>query len=471
MLARAAETGVTLLNHPNELHSGELCSDDITRYRHAFDANPAHRVALNAVTKTSIKDVALDRRAVIRNNHTFSHLVKAGAATSQERSGRCWMFAGLNLFRMAAAANMNLEDFELSQNYLFLWDKLEKSNFFLENILQTLEEETDGRLISWLMQSPLQDGGQWDMFVNLVKKYGVAPKTVMPETESSGSSHLMNDRVTNKLREYAAGMRQAHRDGASLEQLRARKAEMLAEVYRMLCIHLGEPPTDFEWQWRDKDKAFHRDGVVTPHEFYQRHVAYDLDGMVCLINCPTLEYNRLYTINYLGNVVGGHSVRYLNVEIEVMKSAAISMIKNGKPVWFGCDVGKSFDRDLGLMDIELFDYSGLYGATFHMSKAQRLDYGASLMTHAMVFTGVDIDDSERPRKWRVENSLGEKGGDKGFMVMTDAWFNEYNYEVVVEKQYVSPELLLILDTEPIGLPPWHPMGSLAVATYDVQTAS
>jgi bleomycin hydrolase len=289
----------------------------------------------------------------------------------------------------------------------------------------------------------------------------------MPETESSSGSHLMNDRITNKLREYAVTLRQRYREGHKIEALQEHKAEMLTEIYRMLCIHLGEPPTEFEWQWRDKDKAFHRDGVISPHDFFQRHVATDLDGMVCLIHCPTLEYNRLYTINFLGNVVGGHSVRYLNVEMDVMKSAAVSMIKNGKPVWFGCDVGKSFDRDMGLMDIELFDYAGLYGTHFRMSKAQRLDYGASLMTHAMVFTGVDIDDSERPRKWRVENSWGEKGGDKGFMVMTDDWFNEYNYEVVVEKQYVSPELLQRLDTEPVGLPPWHPMGSLAFAACDI----
>jgi bleomycin hydrolase len=229
----------------------------------------------------------------------------------------------------------------------------------------------------------------------------------------------------------------------------------------MLCIHLGEPPAEFEWQWRDKDKEFHRDGVLTPREFFDRHVQADLDGMVCLIHCPTLEYNTLYTINYLGNVMGGHAVRYLNVPVEVMKAASVEMIKDEKPVWFGCDVGKSFDRDLGMMDTDLFDYDGLYGTRFNMSKSQRLDYGASLMTHAMVFTGVDLDDAGRPRKWRVENSWGEKGGDKGFMLMTDAWFDEYNYEVVVDKQYVDPDLLKVLDSEPIGLPPWHPMGSLA----------
>jgi bleomycin hydrolase len=443
----------------------ELCAGEIEEYKKAFAAEPRYRAALNAVTKTSLPNVAMNRSAVVRHNHTFSHTVKAGASTSQNGSGRCWMFAGLNLFRMAAAAKMSLEDFELSQNYLFFWDKLEKSNFFLETILQTLEEDTNNRLIAWLMQSPIQDGGQWDMFVNLVEKYGVVPKEAMPETESSSSSGHMNDRITNKLRENAVRLRQAHRQGMGTEALRARKSAMLSEIYRMLAIHLGEPPVEFLWQWRDKDKAFHRDGILTPQQFREKYVPIDLDSIVCLIHCPQAEtpFNKLYTVNYLGNVVGGHGVRYLNVELDVMKQAAVAMIKDEKPVWFGCDVGKMFDRDLGLMDVELYDFEGVYGTDFTMNKAERLDYGASLMTHAMVFTGVDLDDNDRPRKWRVENSWGEKGGDKGFMVMTDAWFDQFNYEVAVEKKYVAPEILALLDTEPIGLPPWHPMGSLASA--------
>ena len=440
-------------------------AEELAQFQEDFAADPQYQVSLNAITKTPLTQIAMNRRAVVRVNHTYSHLVKSGAATSQNKSGRCWMFAGLNLFRMKAAEIMNLEDFELSQNYLFLWDKLEKSNFFLESVLGTLHEEVDSRLIAWLMQSPIQDGGQWDMFVNLVKKYGVVPKEAMPETESSSASHIMNDRITNKLREYAARLRGGYREGLELDELREQKTHMLSEVYRMLCMHLGEPPTEFEWQWRDKDKEFHRDGTLTPQQFREKYVPIDLDGMVCLIHCPTQEtpYNRMYTVNYLGNVIGGHGVRYLNVEMDALKRASVGMIKDGKPVWFGCDVGKMFDRDLGVMDTELYDFEGVYGVPFHMTKAERLDYGASLMTHAMVFTGVDMDDNEQPRKWRVENSWGDKNGDKGFMLMTDAWFDQFNYEVVVEKQYVAPELLALLDTESIGLPPWHPMGSLAAA--------
>ncbi len=446
-------------------YPGEIVFGKIAEYQEEFAADPRHRIALNAVTKTTVKSVAMNRAAVVRNNHTFSHVVKTGAATSQNSSGRCWMFAGLNLFRMLAAKEMNLEDFELSQNYTMFWDKLEKSNYFLESILTTLSEPTDGRLISWLVASPIQDGGQWDMFVNLVKKYGVVPKEAMPETESSSSSSIMNDRVTNKLREYAGQLRQSHEDGYSIEHLRAEKEKMLKEVYRMLAIHLGEPPASFSWQWRDKDKDFHRAGQMTPKEFYDKYVRFDLDSMVCLIHCPqsAKAYNTLYTIDYLGNVIGGHGIRYLNVELDTLKKATTAMIKEEKPVWFGCDVGKMFDRDLGLMDTDLYDYEGVYGTKFGMDKAQRLDYGSSLMTHAMVFTGVDLDENGKPLKWRVENSWGDKNGEKGFMVMTDPWFDEYNYEVVVEKKHVPLDILRLLETEPSVLPPWDPMGSLAAA--------
>jgi bleomycin hydrolase len=405
----------------------------------------------------------MNREAVVRCNHTFSHVVSAGEATSQNASGRCWIFAGLNTFRMAAAEAMKLENFELSQNYLMFWDKLEKANYFLESMLATLDEDTDSRLIMWLVQNPIQDGGQWDMFVNLVRKYGVIPKDAMPETESSSSTGVMNERITLKLREYAARLRAAWRSGMTLDALRADKAAMLDEVYRMLCIHLGTPPASFLWQWRDKDKEFHRDGVMTPQEFMGKYVKLPLDDMVCLIHCPqsSKRYNTVYTIGYLGNVVEGDLIRYLNVELDVMKAASVAMLRDGKPVWFGCDVGKMFDRDLGLMDVDLFEYEPVYGLEFGLDKAERLDYGQSAMNHAMVFTGVDLDDDGNPTKWRVENSWGDKAGQKGFMVMTDRWFDEYNYEVAVERKYLTPELLDILTMEPVKLPPWDPMGALA----------
>jgi bleomycin hydrolase len=245
--------------------------------------------------------------------------------------------------------------------------------------------------------------------------------------------------------------------------LRSMKDRFLEDAYRVLAIHLGEPPTSFDWQWRDKDKNFHREGAMTPIAFYDKFVGTSMDDMVCLINDPRPQhkYDTLYTVNYLGNVVGGEIIKYLNVPVETLKKAAIAQIKDGLPVWFGNDVGKHLDRDLGVMDLDLFQYDLVYGTKPTMNKAERLQYGHSQMTHAMVFTGVDLDDNGNPRKWRVENSWGDKPGDKGFLQMTDTWFDQYMYEVVVHKQYVPAKSLAALSKEPIGLDPWDPMGSLA----------
>ena len=373
------------------------------------------------------------------------------------------MFAGLNLFRMQAAEAMGLEEFELSQNYLMFWDKLEKANYFLESILATLEEPVGSRLLDFLLMHPIQDGGQWDMFVNLVDKYGVVPKEAMPETESSSNTRLMNGNITHKLREDACRLREMASGGASETALRAAKAEMMTGVYRMLTVHLGEPPKEFRWQWRDKEKNFHRDGVLTPQRFREKYITAPYQEYVCLIHSPRVSnpYHKQYTVAYLGNVVGGYPVRYLNVPMAVLKAATVEMVKDGKPVWFGCDVGKHLDRDLGVMDLDLYDYESVYQTGFSMSKAERLDYGHSQMTHAMVLTGVDLEENATPTRWRVENSWGDTGGDKGFLLMTDPWFDEYLYEVAVEKKYVPADVLALLETEAIVLPPWDPMGSLA----------
>jgi bleomycin hydrolase len=321
------------------------------------------------------------------------------------------------------------------------------------------------RLLDWLLASPLQDGGQWDMFAALVKKYGVVPKEVMPETESSSRSGEMNALMTLKLRQAASELRAAHAAGADEAALRAQKEAQLPALYRMLATHLGEPPREFLWQWRDKDKEFHRDGILTPRQFCETYVSQDVDELVCLIHCPqrSKKYNTLYTVAYLGNVVGAPPIQYLNVELSALKAATISMIKGENPVWFGCDVGKQMDRDLGLMDLELFEYEPLYGTDLSMDKAARLDYGQSLMTHAMVLTGVDIGEAGQPTKWRVENSWGEQGGDKGFMAMTDAWFDEYVYEVAVAKKHLPEELAALLGGPLHSLDPWDPMGSLAAS--------
>ncbi len=446
---------------------------DVARFAVAFDAEPKNRLALNAVAKNGVSAVALSQTVVNRSVHTYSHLIETPEATNQKRTGRCWLFAGLNTLRLAAMEKMKLEAFELSQSYLMFWDKLEKANFFLESIIETREEPLDGRLVMWLLADPLNDGGQWDMFVNLVEKYGVVPKSVMPETHSSSLSRPMNRVLVGKLRENAQTLRTMHAQGAMVDEMRQVKGEMMEAFYRMLCIHLGQPPSDFMWEWRDKDKEFHRHGQITPVEFFHEYVGIDLEQLVCLINAPTQDkpYQKMYTVQYLGNVVGGHPVRYLNVDIETLKQAAVKMIVGGQAVWFGCDVGKMLERKLGILDLELYDYELVYGTPFKFDKASRLDYGHSRMTHAMVLTGVDLDpvvsspnpEEARPIKWRVENSWGTEHGDKGYIVMQDAWFDEFLYEITVDKKYLSPELVQVLDTEPVVLPPWDPMGALAQA--------
>jgi bleomycin hydrolase len=439
-----------------------IASEDIKRFLVSFDSDPKNLLALNAVTQNGIAAVALSRREVDRINYTFSNLIESPEATNQEQSGRCWLFSGLSLLSLEAMKRLNVKTFEFSEVYQMFWDKLEKANYFLENIIETRDEPLDSRMILALLSDPLSDGGQWDMFVNLVEKYGVVPKSFMPETISSSDSEPMNTLLVSKLREYAKLLRDMHLRGSSADELRESKWKLLEEFFRMLAIHLGEPPFNFYWEWRDKDSVFHRDGQMTPREFYEKYVDVDLDELVSLMNAPTKDkpYNRIYTMQYLGNVVGGRPGRYLNVDMATLKKAAVDMIKDNHAVWFGCDVGQMLDTEEGAMDLKVYDYESVYGADFKLDKAGRLEYRNSEMTHAMVLTGVDLDEAGRPRKWRVENSWGAKIGDEGYMYMMDEWFDEYVFEITVRRDYLSPELLAVLRTEPIVLPPWDPMGTL-----------
>lgn len=437
----------------------------LERFRMSFESDPVNKLAQNAVTRVSVHTVALNHEVAAGADHTFSVLLPSNDATAQEKSGRCWLFSGLNTFRTEAMKRLDVDKFELSQSYLMFWDKLEKAGYFLESILSTLSEPVDGRLLMHLLSHPLQDGGQWDMFCALVVKYGVVPKTVMPETESSSNSGVMNDVVTAKLREYAAELRRMAANGDNEDVLRSRKEMMMNVIFRMLAMHLGTPPVEFFWQWRDKGGTFHRDGTITPQDFFSRYIDGALMSKVCLINCPTPDkpMNHLYTIGYLGNVVEATGIRYLNTPIGVFKQAAIDMLVAGRPVWFGCDVGKFEERDLGILDPSIYEYDLVYGEGFMSDKAERIQYGQSLMTHAMVLTGVDLDGDGHARKWRVENSWGDKLGDKGFMVMSDAWFDEYVYEVAISRDYLPEDLAAVLREEPTILPPWDPMGALAMA--------
>ncbi len=442
-----------------------ISKTNIAKFNKDFKNCSTCKISRNALVRSNINDIAMDWEAFRVLDHNYSEVIttEISKVTNQKASGRCWGFAGLNLMRLAITEKYNLKGFEFSQNYFMFFDKLEKSNYFLENILKTFDEAYDSRLMMYLLDSPVQDGGQWDMFVNLIEKYGVVPQSVMPESYQSSQSRMMNRFLTRKLREFAWHLRTMNEKGAKLTELRKEKESMMSVIYSMLCVCLGNPPETFDWQVRDKKKKFIRLNNLTPLDFYKKNVGIDLTEKVCLINAPmsNKKMNELYTVSYLGNVVGGQIIKYANVEIDDMKKAAIKSMKNNEAVWFGCDVGKMFHRDLGVMDMDLYDYGSLFGTDFSMNKATRLEYGDSLMTHAMLFTGVDIFKG-KSRKWRVENSWGNKSGDKGYFLMTDKWFDEYNYEVVVDKKYLPKKILNLFDRDPVALEPWDPMGSLAL---------
>jgi len=440
---------------------GALTPDTFAAFEQALDT-PSFRLAQNAVTQVGADDVALNRTIVFNTDHSFSHVLDDWTATNQKQTGRCWMFAGLNLLRVGAMQQMGLKSFEYSQNYTMFCDKIERANYFLEAIIDTADRDVDDRTVAYIVSRPISDGGQWNMFVNLVQKHGLVPKALMPETQSSSASQRMNSILAVKLREGAKTIRELFAKGATQEELRAAKLDTMKAIYRILCIHLGTPPSRFTWQWTDKDKAFHRDEEMTPQQFAARYGAASLDDYVCLVHDPrpTSPTSRTFTVQYLGNVVEGGIVKYLNVDVSLMKELTQKAIVSGEPVWFGCDTGKMSRRDLGIWDKDLYDYAAVYDTEFPLDKASRLNYHETQMTHAMLFTGVDVVD-DKPRRWRVENSWGEDPGKKGFFVMNDNWYDEYVFEIAARRQDLRPELQEALDEEPIVLPAWDPMGALA----------
>jgi bleomycin hydrolase len=439
---------------------GTLSAGDLELLRKDFSASPAYRMAQNAVTRVAVDDVAINREIINSTDHSLSTLLDDWKVTNQKRSGRCWLFAGLNLLRVGAMREMGLKDFEFSQNYAMFWDKIERANYFLEAIIETADRDIDDRSVAFLLESVAEDGGQWNMFVALVDKHGLVPKSFMPETHSSSDTGRMNSVLRHLLRQGAKSVREASARG--IEAARAEKADILRVIHRVLCIHLGTPPESFDWQWTDKDRKFHRDGVLTPREFAARYVQLPIDDYVCLVHDPrpSSPVGRTFTVEYLGNVLGAPPVTYLNVDMSVIKDIASRALQQGEPVWFGCDVSKMMSSEYGVWDANLYDLSSVYDTAFTLGKADRLVYHQTQMTHAMLFTGVDILDGVT-RKWRVENSWGADKGQDGFYTMNDSWFDEYVFEIAARRSALPEELQRALGATPIVLPAWDPMGALA----------
>jgi bleomycin hydrolase len=442
--------------------TAELTASDVERYVKDFAADPARRLLQNAVTTTAVEQVALDRSVVTSMDTSMSVLLDDWSATNQKQSGRCWLFAGLNLLRVGAAATMDLKEFEFSQNHLMFWDKLEKANHWLEAVIATADRDVDDRSVAQLLATPAEDGGQWNMFIALVRKHGLVPKAMMPETHSSSKTSSLNKAIALVLRRGARDLRARVAAGDGADEVRELKQEILTVIHRVLCIHLGTPPERFTWQWTDKDKVFHRDEETTPQQFAARYASIPLEEYVCIVHDPRAAHpaGRTYTVEHLGNVVGAPPVIYLNVEIDLIRDLTMRSLVDGEPVWFGCDTDQMSNGELGYWDASLYDLQGVYDTDLSLSKADRLLHHETLMTHAMLFTGVDVVDG-RPRRWRVENSWGNEKADKGFWTMNDSWFSEHVFEIAVRRDRLPESMLSAFDEEPTVLPAWDPMGALA----------
>ena len=450
--------------------SGKMTKKEIDRLRSNFSADENARIVQNAVTTTTVSEVALSREIVTNIDESFSTKIDDWKVTNQKASGRCWLFATLNLMRPGAMEKMGLKEFEFSQAFVHFWDKFERANHNLEAIIATSDRPLDDRTIGFILDHPSEDGGQWNMAINVINKYGLVPKSAYPESQSSSATAWMNANLRLLIRSIASELRGIIDEGGSVKDARSHKDKRLEDVWRLLCIHLGTPPTEFDWQWRDKDNEFHSRGTMTPEQFRDEFVTIDYNDYVCLVNDPRNPQMQTYTVDFLQNVVGGPPVEYLNISIEEMKNVTRKLLEDGTTVWMGCDVGKQMHRKLGLWDAKLFEFEEMYGIEFGLDKEKRLDYHHSLMTHAMLFTGVDVD-KNGTRRWRVENSWGKNGGTDGYYTMNDSWFDEYMFEIAAPKSYLSEEMLSALETEAVVLPAWDPMGSLACSNCGDKTPS
>jgi bleomycin hydrolase len=428
-----------------------------------FEEEPLNTVRQNAMAESDAAKLALNQKIAMSIDRNFSIRLDDWTPTDQKSSGRCWLFAGTNLLRAGLLKKLKMKNFEFSQNWLMFWDKLEKANYFLEAMIETADRDIDDRTVVTVLDNCVNDGGQWNMFVNIALKYGLVPKPAMPETLSSSSTNSMNHALVGRLRVGAKALRDLSRSSHPAADIRKAKEKVLADVYAILRVHLGNPPEKFDWQWTDDKKKFHRKKGMTPRSFYKEYVSVPLQDYVCLVHDPrkSSPVGKTFTVEYLGNVVEGGIVTYLNVDITAMKEVALKALKAGEPVWFGCDCSKMMHRDLSVWDAKMFDFENLYGAPLELpSKEDRLLFKRTAMNHAMLFTGVD-EEKGKPKKWRVENSWGEKGEGKGFYVMNDSWFDEHMFEVAARKSRLPARLRAALEQKPIVLPAWDPMGSLA----------
>ncbi len=434
-------------------NSGGIDSKMMETIRSGYKGTAAERAVKNALATTSISTLATNGDNLAMCDTHFAYQVKTKGITDQRSSGRCWLFTGLNVLRAKMITNHDLKGFEFSQNYLSFHDLLEKSNLFLQGIIDTRSLPLDDRKVDWLLKNPIGDGGQFTGVSNLITKYGAVPSSAMPETYQSNNTRDMRMILSLKLRQYALTLREAKKG-----ELQSLKTEMLTEIYGILVKCLGVPPTEFEWTRYNSKGEKVSTKVYTPKSFYDEFIGEDLEAnYIMLMNDPTREYGKVYEIDYDRHTYDGDNWLYINLPIERIKEVAIASIKDNTAMYFSCDVGKFFDRKKGVLDIANLDYESLYNTKLPMDKKQRISTFASGSSHAMTLIAVDVDDSGKTTKWMVENSWGPASGYKGNVIMTDEWFNEYMFRLVAERKYVPADILKMLDQKPIMLPAWDPM--------------
>lgn len=446
-----AMTTTTLFSQQNG-----ITAEQMQQVKKAYNANDPYTKAMtNALSNNDIKKIALNRANVSLVDHNFKYKVKVKDITDQKSSGRCWMFTSLNTMRPKVMEKLNVSSFEFSQNYLYFWDIFEKSNLFLENMIITRDEQNNSRKVLWFFDSPVSDGGVWNSFVNLVKKYGAVPKSVMPETHTSSNTSQMIKLINCKLREQGYSIRQMAVNKKSEKDIRTAKINMLGEIYRMLALNLGEPPVEFKWRYENKDKALTEWKKYTPQSFVAEMLPeVNYEEYVMLMNDPTRPYYELYEIENYRNVYEGINWKYINLPNDVLKQVAMASIKANEAMYASCDVGKQMNGDLGVSDVNNFDFEAVYGVKFTMDKKARILTRESGSSHGMALVAVDVDKNEKPVKWQFENSWGSTAGHNGYLTFTDKWFSEYMFRLVAQKKFLPADVVKVMDKKPIILPPW-----------------
>ncbi len=441
------------------LAQGGISAEQLATVKKGYQNTAESRALRNAIVTNDINKLAVNFDNVNAFDDHFSDKVNLKAVTDQKSSGRCWMFTGMNVLRAKAIAKYNLPaDFQFSQIYTFFWDQLEKANLFLQAIIDTRSLPMTDQKVEWLFKNPIGDGGQFTGVANLVDKYGLVPREAMPETNSSNKTSQMSGILKLKLREYGLELREmGAKKGTTPAALENRKIEMLQVVYKILALNFGEPPTEFSWTRRDAKGKIVDTKTYTPQSFREQFANEDFSKYYMIMNDPTREYYKVYEIEYDRHVYDGENWKYLNLPMDEIAAMAIASIKDSTAMYFSCDVGKFLNRDKGYLDINNYDYGSLFGIDFKMDKKQRVSTFASGSSHAMTLCAVDLDENGKPKKWMVENSWGASSGYKGCLIMTDEWFNEYMFRLVVEEKYIPAKTLKLFDQKVIMLPPWDPM--------------